>query len=85
MRFKMNFQLLPRCGAKARSNGYQPCRQAAMSNGRCYYHGGSTLIKHGHFTKAAQEKNRLQRCSIKEARELNKSLAIIINKNHQEH
>ena len=31
--------LLPKCGAKARSSG-QPCRQIAMANGRCAYHGG---------------------------------------------
>ena len=27
------------CGAHARSSG-EPCRQIAMANGRCYYHGG---------------------------------------------
>ncbi|OLP60342.1 hypothetical protein BJF93_15405 [Xaviernesmea oryzae] len=33
--------LLPRCGAKAKTTG-EACRQVAMSNGRCCYHGGRT-------------------------------------------
>lgn len=33
--------LLPKCGAKARTTG-EPCRQTAMANGRCAYHGGLT-------------------------------------------
>ncbi|WP_081629366.1 HGGxSTG domain-containing protein [Methylopila sp. M107] len=31
----------PKCGAKAKATG-QPCRNAAMANGRCRYHGGRT-------------------------------------------
>lgn len=31
---------LPRCGARAKSNEGKPCRQIAMANGRCRYHGG---------------------------------------------
>ncbi|MDP3262445.1 MAG: hypothetical protein U1E06_07910 [Tabrizicola sp.] len=34
-------QTLPRCGAKRRSDG-GACAAIAMSNGRCYLHGGST-------------------------------------------
>jgi hypothetical protein len=34
-------QKAPKCGADARSTG-EPCRQPAMENGRCYYHGGRT-------------------------------------------
>lgn len=30
------------CGAKARTNNHQPCRQSAMANGRCRLHGGLT-------------------------------------------
>jgi hypothetical protein len=30
------------CGARARTNGHQPCRQPAMANGRCRLHGGKT-------------------------------------------
>lgn len=29
-----------KCGAKARTNEYKPCRQPAMSNGKCRLHGG---------------------------------------------
>ncbi len=28
------------CGARAKTNGHNPCRHAAMSNGRCWLHGG---------------------------------------------
>lgn len=33
--------LVAKCGAHARSTG-EPCRQLAMENGRCAYHGGKT-------------------------------------------
>jgi hypothetical protein len=79
MRFRMNFKSLPRCGAKARSNGGQPCRQAAMKNGKCYYHGGSTPVKHGNRSKVARQNKYIQRCSINDARELNAYLANIID------
>ena len=32
---------LPKCGARTKSTG-EPCRQPAMANGRCSYHGGKT-------------------------------------------
>lgn len=31
----------PRCGAHARTTG-EPCRQLALANGRCHYHGGAS-------------------------------------------
>lgn len=34
-------ETLPRCGAKRRTDG-SPCAGTAMSNGRCYLHGGAT-------------------------------------------
>ena len=34
--------MLKECGAKARTNGHKPCRQPAMTNGRCRLHGGLT-------------------------------------------
>lgn len=34
--------MLRLCGAKARTNKYQPCKQPAMANGRCRLHGGLT-------------------------------------------
>jgi len=48
------------CGARAKHNG-QSCRQFAMKNGRCYYHGGRSTgakrpaTKHGQYTKEALE------------------------------
>ncbi len=39
-----------KCGAYARSSG-QACKQYALANGRCHYHGGKTPIKHGRRTK----------------------------------
>lgn len=39
--FNAERQKGPKCGANARSTG-EPCRQPAMENGRCYYHGGRT-------------------------------------------
>jgi len=44
------------CGARAKHNG-EACRQFAMKNGRCYYHGGASTgakkpaVKHGQYTK----------------------------------
>lgn len=53
-----DFRKLTRCGAKARSNHHKPCRQAAMPNGRCYWHGGAMSIKHGHCTKEGTSRAR---------------------------
>ena len=56
------------CGAKARTIGHRPCRQPAMANGRCRFHGGkstgpktkegvhriiATNWKHGFYSKPA--------------------------------
>lgn len=65
--FPFDLKTLPRCGAKARSNGGRPCRQAAMENGRCYWHGGATTIKHGKETKIAHLERTRQRQLINEA------------------
>lgn len=73
-----DFRRLPRCGAKARSNHHQPCRQAAMPNGRCYWHGGTMLIKHGHCTKNAQAKHIECRHLINDLRKSLKSLVDFI-------
>jgi hypothetical protein len=32
--------MIRECGAKARTNGHQPCRRIGMANGRCHLHGG---------------------------------------------
>ena len=53
------------CGAHSRHSG-QPCKQFAMTNGRCYLHGGKSTgakiphrnIKHGLRTKEAMEEKR---------------------------
>ena len=74
MRFKMDFSSLPRCGATARSNGGRPCRQAAMSNGRCYYHGGSSPIKNGMYTKMAKAQRKKQRILIDKTRDILRDL-----------
>jgi len=34
--------MIRKCGAKARTNGHQPCRCLAMANGRCHLHGGKS-------------------------------------------
>ena len=49
--------LKPICGAKTRAGGGHPCRRMAghgtshLGMGRCKYHGGSTPIKHGLYSK----------------------------------
>lgn len=64
------------CGAKARTNGYKPCRQPAMANGRCRLHGGlctgakteegrqrikKANTKHGFYTaEAIQQRKQLR-------------------------
>ena len=69
------------CVAKAKHNG-KPCRQFAMKNGRCYYHGGKSTgaknpkIKHGQYTKDAialrQQSTQLLRDSKVLMKEVNK-------------
>ncbi len=48
--------LHPKCGAHCRTTG-NPCRNAAMANGRCRMHGGKAGRKptHGRYTRAAIE------------------------------
>lgn len=54
-----DFRTLPRCGAKARSRDGKPCLQAAMANGRCYWHGGRS-------TGASKEgRNRIKKALTK--------------------
>ena len=48
------------CGAKARTNGHQPCRQPAMANGRCRLHGGKCT-----GPKTAKGKERLKQVNTK--------------------
>lgn len=71
------------CGAKARTNNHQPCRQPAMANGRCRLHGGKCTgpkteegkiririanTKHGFYSKEAIAERRESRELIKAIR-----------------
>jgi hypothetical protein len=49
--------MIRECGAKARTNGHQPCRRIAMANGRCHLHGGLTP-KHNPGPKTEEAKLR---------------------------
>jgi hypothetical protein len=61
---KVESDSYPMCGAKNRQG--KECRQPAMKNGRCYYHGGPSLsgkehgrYLHGLYTKEAKERRKL--------------------------
>jgi hypothetical protein len=59
--------LHPKCGAKCKQReGF--CVNPAMKNGRCYIHGGKSTgpkPKHGQFSKAARDKRRSIKGTIK--------------------
>ena len=64
---------LPRCSAKAKHSG-QRCRQPAMKNGKCYWHGGKSpgapkgnqhALKHGHYTAKAKGQQKAVRELLK--------------------
>ena len=67
------------CGAKAKHNGL-PCRQFAMKNGRCYYHGGKStgakkpLVKHGQYTKETIKLRKQSADLIRESKALIKKM-----------
>lgn len=71
------------CGAKARSQNFEPCRQHALKNGRCRFHGGLSTgaktkagklrqkmasWKHGGRSKEAWEEQRIVRELIYESK-----------------
>jgi|32_taG_2_1085360.scaffolds.fasta_scaffold05749_2 hypothetical protein len=70
----MSYRDLPRCGAYARSAG-RPCQHCAMANGRCYYHGGASKIKHGKCTKQSIQDRRETKRQIKRLRDAMQSLS----------
>jgi hypothetical protein len=70
MAFRMDFSKLARCGAKARSNGGKPCRQATMSNGKCHWHGGKAHIKHGSYTHETKMIRTWQRTLLRDSRQM---------------
>jgi len=78
MRFKMDFSKLARCGAKARSNNKLPCRHVALSNGRCHYHGGKSIIKHGKYTTAFRIQKAEQQRTLKDAKIILQTIKKII-------
>lgn len=64
--------LHPRCGSRCRTTG-QPCRNAAMSNGRCRMHGGRSTgrpVIHGRYTKLALAERARWVAAEKELRQL---------------
>ncbi len=64
---------IARCGAKTRSGG--SCGHYSIANGRCRYHGGKStgarnpLVRHGHYTKVANEQRKVISQLILDARE----------------
>lgn len=79
-----------KCGAKARQNNHQPCRNPAMKNGRCRMHGGKSTgaktiegkqkqaqanMKHGRYTNEAIRERKQFRQILEELREEQKELA----------
>lgn len=81
MAFTMDFRTLARCSAKARSNNGMPCRQAAMRNGRCYWHGGPSRVKHGRYTVTTKALKLQQRRMLHEARETLNYLSELAHEN----
>ena len=74
-----DLQLLPRCGAKAKSRNLEPCNQPAMSNGRCRFHGGKgsgpplgnqNAFRHGMHTSEMKEQKKQLSKLLKEAKEM---------------
>ena len=78
-----DFQKLPRCGAKLKSREDETCRQTAMSNGRCYLHGGKSTgprtqeglarmklskTKHGYYSKEQIASRRSFRKELQQAK-----------------
>lgn len=63
-----------KCGAYARSSG-EPCKQYALANGRCHYHGGKTPVKHGRRTKKAIDEQRAISQLIRESKALAKEIS----------
>lgn len=74
-----DLQSLPRCKAQARSRNYEPCRQPAMQNGCCRYHGGKSpgattgnqnAFKHGLFSQRIIEQRQAVAKLIRDSRSL---------------
>jgi hypothetical protein len=85
----------PRCGAKARTRGGVPCRNAAMPNGRCRLHGGASTgprtaegkrraaqanWKHGKRSQATIAARRAARAELRRIAEETKQLGRELNR-----
>jgi hypothetical protein len=83
-----DYQKAPRCGAKTRSGGCA-CRQPAMRNGRCRFHGGKSTgartaagrarcararRTHGFYSAATVALRRAARSTIRRSRDLRAAL-----------
>lgn len=66
--------MIRECGAKARTNGHQPCRRLAMANGRCHLHGGK-VPKHNTGPKTEEGKLRQKMASWKHGLRSKEALA----------
>jgi len=68
----MTFPMQSLCGAHARTTG-EPCRGAAMPNGRCRMHGGKSTgrpVVTGEFTNAAKARRAQLRKLIRDLKGL---------------
>jgi hypothetical protein len=72
----------PRCGARSKRTG-EPCKGAAMTNGRCRFHGGKSTgprtaegrersrrsnWKHGHYSAEAKAERARARAALRQLR-----------------
>ncbi len=88
-----SFKQLPRCGAKIRNKIGVTCKQVAMANGRCYFHGGKSTgprteeglermkkakTKHGYYTEERINERRSFRMKLDQAKEELKSILKVI-------
>ena len=70
------FENVKKCGAKSKRTG-KPCRQPAMANGRCRFHGGKSKgrpITRGQWTREAISQRREITTLIRKMKELNEAL-----------
>ncbi|MEA4858328.1 MAG: HGGxSTG domain-containing protein [Solidesulfovibrio sp.] len=74
---RFNLAVVKKCSARSKRTG-NPCRQPAMANGKCRFHGGKSTgapvgnknaWKHGDYSAQAQERRREMRQLLREARQ----------------
>jgi hypothetical protein len=78
-----DLSLLPRCTAMAKNSGNQ-CKQPAMANGKCHWHGGKSTgapqgnknaLRHGLYCKEVLAKSRRLRTLLVECKKLLKQVS----------